>query len=234
MPAQPSQPMTTPSMSTIRIGDAPYDIAAVSKIPYIKSFIDFKSRADPLSTEFAHDAIPLFDIALKGIENGYRRCFRLLPANVLQYALLCETYDILGVHILRGQTIDYIIEGVKSNRGNYRPNSGHNKAAKAKARDAAFKLLYLILRGDFKDETRDPLKIFNAVLFLISDPITFKPNTREVVRAAWRTRFIASKEQIRRLDRQEETNAVKQAAKQAADDNGDITTDEEKYNEGFR
>lgn len=72
------------------------------------------------------------------------------------------------------------------------------------------------------------------MLFLISDPITFKPNTREVVRAAWRTRFVASKKQIRELNRQEETNAVKQAAKQAADDNGDITTDGEKYNEGFR
>lgn len=43
-----------------------------------------------------------------------------------------------------------------------------SKGDKLKARDVAFKLLYLILLREFKDKIQDSAKVFNAVLYLVS------------------------------------------------------------------
>ena len=93
-----------------------------------------------------------------------------------------------------------------------------------KARDTAFKLLDLILSGDFKDEMRDGAKVLNAVLYLVSHAATFKWRTRNVVRAADEERFVISIKQTAGLDRW----GKKEAAKLAVEDAGDVTTEEEK------
>jgi hypothetical protein len=90
-----------------------YDID-VSKIPYLSSFVDFQANAQPQSIDFVHDPIPLFDIALKGIESGYRQCFRSLPADLSQHRVLCETYDYLRIDVLGGQSINEIFNDLKS------------------------------------------------------------------------------------------------------------------------
>ena len=72
-------------------------------IPYLSSFVRFQRLAQPQSTDFIHQDIPLFDIALKGLESGYRQCFRSLRNDIPQYRTLCETYDFLGVDVLGGQ-----------------------------------------------------------------------------------------------------------------------------------
>ena len=81
----------------------------------------------------------------------------------------------------------------------------------------------MILLGDFKNETRDSAKVFNAVLYLVSHSATFKWRTRRVVRAAYEERFVISTKQIARLDEWEK----KDAAKLAVEDAGDVTTEEE-------
>jgi hypothetical protein len=73
-----------------------YDID-VSKIPYLSSFVDFQANTQPQSTEFVHGPILLFNVALKGIESGYRQCFRSLPADLSQHHILCDTYDFLRI-----------------------------------------------------------------------------------------------------------------------------------------
>lgn len=74
----PSQSLATattgPSQTAITIGDKQYEID-ISKFPYLSSFVDFQKNINPEATEFIHDAIPLFDVALKGITSGYRQCF---------------------------------------------------------------------------------------------------------------------------------------------------------------
>ena len=113
---------------------------------------------------------------------------------------------------------------MKSGQNDYdREERREIKGDKSKARDTAFKLLYMILRGDFKDEARDSAKVFNAVLYLVSHSATFKWRTRKVVRAAYEERFVISTKQTARLDQWEK----KDAAKLAVEDAGDITTDEE-------
>jgi hypothetical protein len=200
-----------------------YDID-VSKIPYLSSFVDFQANAQPQSIDFVHDPIPLFDIALKGIESGYRQCFRSLPADLSQHRVLCETYDYLRIDVLGGQSINEIFSDLKSGQGDYdREERREIRGDKSKARDTAFKLLYLVLLGEFADETKDSVKVFNAVLYLVSHAATFKWRTRSVVRAAYEERFVVSAKQKAGLDKWEK----KDTAKLAVEDTGDVTTEEE-------
>lgn len=225
--SEPSQSTTTPASpkTAIRIGDVHYDIE-VSKIPYLASFVDFRANAQPQTTEFVHDPIPLFDVALKGIESGYRHCFRSLPAELSQHHTLCDTYELLCVDVLGGQSINEIFNDLKSGKSDYEieyKRSREIKGNKSMARDTAFKLLYLILLGEFKDKAKDSAKMFNAVLFVVSHSGTFKWRTRSVVRAAYEERFVISAKQRARLDQWEKTDA----AKLAAEDAGDVTTEDE-------
>lgn len=190
----------------------------------MSSFVDFQANAQPLSTEFVHEPIPLFDKALKGLESGYRQCFRSLPPDLSQHHILCETYDYLRIDVLGGQSIDEIFSDLKSGQSDYdRDERRTINGNKSKARDAAFKLLYTILLGDFKDETKDSVKVFNAVLYLVSHSATFKWRTRSVVRAAYEERFVLSSKQKAALDKWEKTDATKLAEEDA----GDVTTEEE-------
>ena len=108
-----------------------------------------------------------FDVALKGIESGYRQCFRSLPADLSQHRILCDTYDFLRVDVLGGQSINEILRDLKSGRSDYdREERREIKGDKSKARDTAFKLLYLIFLRDFKDEMQDSAKIFNAAMLV--------------------------------------------------------------------
>jgi len=211
------------STTTIRIGNVHYDID-VSKIPYLLSFVDFQANAQPQSTELVHDSIPLFDVALKGVESGYRQCFRSLPADLSQHRILCDTYDFLRVDVLGGQSNHEIFRDLKSGQSDYdREERREIKGDKSKARDTAFKLLYLILLRDFKNEMQDSAEVFNAVLYLVSHAATFKWRMRSVVRAAYEERFVISTKQTAGLDKWEK----KDTAKLAVEDAGDVTTEEE-------
>ena len=199
-----------------------YDID-ITRIPYLSSFVSFQANAQPQSTELIHEPILLFDIAVKGIESGFRQCFRSLPADLSQYHTLCDTYRFLQVDVLSGYTIDKIFNDLKSGACDYdREERREIKGDKSKARDTAFKLLYLILLEDFMDEIKDSAKVFNAVLYLVSHSATFKYRTRSVVRAAYEERFVVSAKQTAALDKWEK----KDPAKLAVEDAGDATTEE--------
>lgn len=197
----------------------------VARIPYLSSFIDFRTHAQPKSKVFVHGPIPLFDIALKGIESGYRHCFRSLPPDLSQHHTLCNTYHFLNVDILGGQSINEIFSDLKSGKSEYELEYKRYREVrgnKSKARDTAFKLLYLILLGDFNDEIKDSAMVFNAVLFVVSHSGTFKWRTRTVIRAAHEERFVISTNQRTRLDQWKKGDA----AKLVVEDDGDVTTEE--------
>lgn len=187
----------------LKIGDISYDIN-LSMIPYLRSFVDFQQKAQPQVSKFDHGAIPLFGVALKGIEMGYRHCLRSLPADVSQYHTLCETYDFLGVDVLGQQSIDDIFVDLRACKTTYGLDYKRYRAVKgnkAIARDAAFRLMFLMINGKFHDEIKDCAKVYNAVLFVVSHPGTFKWRTRTLVLAAYKERFIITPKQRARLDR---------------------------------
>lgn len=205
--------------ATIRIGDMAYSIN-VSKMPYLASFIRLQKVTQPEATEFIHEPINLFDVALKGLESGYRQCFRSLPTDLTQYRTLLDTYEFLNVDILCGLSIDDVIAHLKLGKADYDPDEGRSiPGNKSLARDTAFQLLYLILRAQFADETKDSMKLFNAVMFVVSHPGTFKYRTKRVVRVAYEERFRLTTKQRARLDQWEK--------REATNDTTDATTEEE-------
>lgn len=162
------------------------------------------------------------------MEFGFRQCFRSLPPDLAEHHALCETYEFLCIDVLGGQSLNEIIGGLKTGKKDHKRMDKLLKSIKAdrsKARDAAFKLLYLILRGEFEDETKDSTKVYNALMFIISHTHTFQSRTRKVVRAAYEERFVVSVKQGADLDKGKRPNAA-QLAKEDEDED-DVTTEEE-------
>ncbi|KXG54471.1 uncharacterized protein PGRI_076150 [Penicillium griseofulvum] len=201
---------TNSRKTRLRIGDTFYNVD-ISTIPYLSAFVRFQGVSQPQKTEFIHGSIALFDVALRGLESGYRQCFRSLRDDIPQYHTLCETYDFLGVDVLGGQSIDDIFADLKACKPDYQLEYKRYrvvKGDKSRARDAAFRLLFVIIRGEFSDEQKDPAKVYNAVLFIVSHPGTFKQDTRIAVRSVYEERFVVSKKQRSQLDRWRKGNTT--------------------------
>lgn len=172
------------------------------------------------STEFVHEHINLFDVSLKGVDSGYRQCFRSLPIGLSQYRSLFETYNFLGVDVLSGMSLDDVIANLKAGKADYdRDERRSISGNKSLARDTAFQLLQLMLCAPLEDETKERMKLFNAVMFVVSHPGTFKHRTKRVVRDAYEARFGLTAKQRQRLDHWDKKDAVS--------DEPDATTEEE-------
>lgn len=177
------------SKAIITIGGVNYSITA-SKIPYLESYIRLQKASRPQASEIVHGPINLFDVALKGVESGYRQCFRCLPTNLSQYRALFQTYKFLDVDILSNLFIDQVIANLKVGRADYDPEERRQiPGNKGLARDTAFQLLYLILHPQYTDDTKDKMKLFNAVMFVVSHPGTFKYRTQRMIRVAYEEQF---------------------------------------------
>jgi hypothetical protein len=207
------------SKTKIRIGDMEYSVH-LSKIPYLASFVQLQRITQPEATEFIHEPIDLFDVALKGVESGCRQCFRSLPTDLSQHRTLFETYKFLKVDILCGLSIDEVIANLKLGKADYDPDERRPiPGNKRLARDTAFQLLYVILYAQLEDETKDSMKLYNAVMFVVSHPGTFKYRTKRVIRLAYDERFRPTMKQRMRLDQWEKGEAANRET--------DVTTEEE-------
>ena len=192
----------------------------IIKIPYLASFVQLQKVAQPKVTEFIHEPINLFDVALKGLESGYRHCFRSLSTNLSQHRTLFETYKFLQVDVLSGLSTDEVFANLRMGKEDYDPVERRTISGnKSLARDTAFQLLYLILHGQSGDETKQRMKLFNEVMFVVSHPRTFKYRTKRVIRIAYQDRFEVTTKQRARLDHWEKG--------EAADNTTDVTTEEE-------
>ncbi|KAB8202240.1 hypothetical protein BDV34DRAFT_237091 [Aspergillus parasiticus] len=172
------------SKTELKIGHSLYHVG-LSMIPYLESCVRFDFTSRPHGSEYTHSDIPLFDTALKGLESGYRFCFRPLPVDPAQYHVIWETYDFLRVDVLGGQTIDRIFVDLRACKTDY--GLDHKR--------------YRAIKANFKDEERDSAKVYNAMLFVLFHPGTFKPRTRTMVCAAYEERFVVSYRQKATLDR---------------------------------
>ncbi|KAJ6016511.1 hypothetical protein N7540_011102 [Penicillium herquei] len=191
------------SKTRLKIGDHFYDVD-ISKIPYLSAFVSFQRLSRPQNPDLIHGDIALFDVALRGLELGYRQCFRALKGDIAQYHILCETFHFLGLDVLAGQSVDEIFADLRACKTDYELDYKRYRAVKgdkSQARDAAFQLLFMIIRGEFRDEKKDSVKVYNAVLFIVSHPGTFKQGTRTAVRSVFEERFVVSKKQQIQLDR---------------------------------
>ena len=119
--------------------------------------------------------------------------------------------------------MDELVKDLKAGKTEYdlKYNYTTTKGDKTKARDAAFQFLYLLLLGQFQDEQKASVKIYNAVLFVVSHPATFHPRPRATIRLAFDERFIPTEKQRAALDRWDKKFA------DYGQDEEDVTTSEE-------
>lgn len=208
--------------TTIRIGDVNYNVD-LSKFPYLASFVQRQKIAHPEATEFIHDPIELFAVALEGVESGYRQCLQSLPTNVSQYRILFETYKFLQVDVLGGLSLDEVVANVEVGIGkaNYGDSEDQTPLSSDKplADDSAFQLLCLILHAQPGADDKDHVKIFDAVMFVVSHPGTFEYRTKRVVRLAYDETFTPTLKQRAKLDQWENI--------EAADSGPEVPTEQE-------
>jgi len=219
--------MATAGRVDIEVGGKPYNISTTS-IPYFASYTDFQCHSGQAAEK--HNDIPLFETAYQGVENGFRNCFRKLGTDITEYHTLCDTLDLLCIDTLGGRSIDAISQDLKSGKGVYESNYRrpvYVKANKAIARDSSFRLLCLILRVEFEDETQTRQKIYNAVLFVVSHRAIFKHHARKTIRAAYEERFYVSEKQRANLEKWPMT----EPGTGAAWSDHDVTTEESSVDE---
>ena len=137
---------------------------------------------------------------------------------IAAYRPLFETYKFLKVDVLSGMSINEVIANLKAGKADYDPEGRSISVNKSLARDTAFQLLYLILHTQFEDKSKDSMNLFNAVLFVVSHPGTFKYRTKRVTRLAYEERFRLTTKQKARLDQWEKGETVNNAT--------DVTTEE--------
>lgn len=193
--------MIAPERIDIEVGGKPYNVSTTS-IPYFASYSGFQCHSRQAADK--HGDIPLFDAAYRGVESGFRHCFRKLGTDLTDYSTLCDTLDLLCIDTLGGRSIDAISQDLKSGKGWYdtdykRPI--YVNGNKTTARDSSFRLLYLLLKAELEDETKTRQKMYQAVLFIVSHRRIFKHHARKTIRAAYEERFPVSEKQRANLDK---------------------------------
>ncbi|PPJ57990.1 hypothetical protein CBER1_11868 [Cercospora berteroae] len=118
------------------------------------------------------------------------------PYLMALFQQLCNTYGFLRVDVLEGQSLDDLIINIKAGK---RELDLGEKGDKRLARDSAFRLVYYILTGESHFTKRESDQIYNAVLYIVSHPGTFKHKARNIVRAVYEDRFQCSAKQMARL-----------------------------------
>jgi hypothetical protein len=122
-----------------------------------------------------HGDIPFFDIINYSVQNGFRHVFRRMPHQLVDYHVLCETLDFLGVDVAQQQKLKDVVKELKTGYDDYdREERRVIKGSKGATRDAAFRLLYLFLVGAFQSDVRDGNIAYNAVLYIVSHRRIFK------------------------------------------------------------
>ena len=193
--------MAAPERIEIEVGPKLYNISTI-KIPYFASYLDFQCHSGQTSKK--HNEIPFFEAAYQGVERGLRHCFRNLDPDITAYHTLCDTLDFLCIDTLGGRSVDVVIEDLKSGKGRYEVDYKRPlfiRGNKAIARDSCFRLLYLISRLEFEDNTKASQQINQAVVFVVSHRAIFKYRARKAIRAAYEDRFTVSKKQTANLNR---------------------------------
>lgn len=186
----------------IKIGGSEH-LVDVTKIPYIESFVRFQVRSGQSTTPLpVHDDIPFFDIINYSVQKGYRNFFRRMPPQLSDYHVLCETLEFLAIDIPQRRKLQEIFNDMRAGKNDWDPEERREiRGSRSVARDAAFRLLYLFVLGEFESEVRDRNIAYQAVLFVVSHRGIFKYRARKMIREAFEERFEISDKQRKELDK---------------------------------
>ncbi|KAI1657673.1 hypothetical protein F4813DRAFT_389408 [Daldinia decipiens] len=223
--ATPPRKLSEVSSVKIQVGETEH-LVNINDFPYFKAFIDFQQKSGQDTTPVpTHGDIPFFDVINYGVSNGFRHFFRRMPVQLSDYHTLCETLEFLAIDVLAGQKLRDIMNDLRKCKSDYDYDGTEIKGLKSIARDAAFRLLYIFLLGEFESEIRDRAMAYNTALFVLSHPGTFKQRTRKMVREAFEERFLVTEKQKKGLDEW----PISDASKDIEDLEEGSTTDEDSY-----
>lgn len=205
----------------ISVGGTSYMIDT-AKLPYFRSYLSFQTAA---GQELVHKDIAYFDAIFAGIDKGYRLFLRQIPPTLEAHYELWQSLEYLCIDVLGGITLDNIGRDLKAGATMYEDEGRRGyitrRGNRELARDSAYLLVYKMLAGEFGNEVKDAVKVYNLVLYVVSHPSVFRANTRIMVRAAFGERFSASSKQISNLDK------WPVLGKSGWEETQDLTTEEE-------
>ncbi|KAI0460044.1 hypothetical protein F5B21DRAFT_127983 [Xylaria acuta] len=199
--AKPALPNTVPKTLTavIKVGETTYEGIDFKVMPYFKTYWEAQLRSgQDSSIPLRHTSIPFFDEVVRGLAKGPREFFRLMPTRLSNYRELCNTLKFLGVDVLENRTFRHIMHDFRYGTDNWDPDGRVDKTV---ARDAAFRLLYMFLSDGIVSETRDKVMAYNAALFVVTHPRTFRYRARKMVRWAFEERFGLTDKQRTNMDK---------------------------------
>ncbi|KAF9774682.1 hypothetical protein IL306_007295, partial [Fusarium sp. DS 682] len=180
---------------TVIMGGKSY-IVDPSTIPHFKYLMVSRPPGSE-KTPFIHSDIPFFEAINYSVQNGLRNLFRRMPHQLRDYRTLCDTIDSLGIDVRQGLNLRDIIKLLKVESDDYDPEERRViKSSKTGARDAAFRFIYLLLKGGPSSQslssssslalsTQDRAVAYNAVSYVVSHRRIFGYRTRKIVREAF-------------------------------------------------
>ncbi|KAI1820791.1 hypothetical protein F4861DRAFT_533447 [Xylaria intraflava] len=130
--------------------------------------------------------IPFFAEVVLGLSKGLRQFFRLMTTRLTDYHVLCNTLELLRVDILGARSLRHIMGDFRSGKGEDSDSDGYSvHGLKNRARDSAFRLLYMFLSKVPRSGPLDKNMAYNAALFVISHRGIFRYRTRWMVLEAF-------------------------------------------------
>lgn len=174
----------------------------------------------PIGTPFASD----MEYAIR---KGPRQFFCRLPGNLSNYRFICQQLKSLSPEavskVLARISFTYkdIMADFRLGKSDYDPDERREiDGVKTVARDAAFRLVYMLLSGDARAEDRNAA--YNATFFVVSHSRIFGARTRRMVREAFEDRFSVTGKQRSMMDKFSKTGIVEDV-----DGGEDETTEED-------
>ncbi|KAK4460748.1 hypothetical protein QBC42DRAFT_271706 [Cladorrhinum samala] len=181
-----------------QLGETPAQDSGKVKCGNLTTKEEVSKLLIPAGTPFASD----MEYA---IQKGPRQFFVRLPGNISDYHLVCQQLKSLPVEtldkVLKGWsfTLKEIMADFQKGKEDWDPEERQTIGGfKTVARDAAFRLVYMLLSG--QAEAQDKAMAYNAAFFVVSHSRIFGVRTRQMVRAAFDDRFSETPKQRAMMD----------------------------------
>lgn len=176
-----------------------------------------------------NDNMPFADVIDYGVRKGFRQIIRRMPTRLADYHTLCEDLKSRGIDVLAGRKLRDIMEDMRRGKDDWDPDERRKIGGlKGLARDAAFRLLFILILGEPESEARDQNMAYNATTFVVSHRRIFRYRTRKMVREAFEERYPnISEKQRKGLDKWPISDPSLGTSRE--EDEEDLTTEEEYY-----
>ncbi|KAB5583424.1 hypothetical protein GE09DRAFT_1182157 [Coniochaeta sp. 2T2.1] len=206
-PANPGLIQT--SLVTMKIGAKHYTLD-VKRFPYLEAYLSFlrHSGRDIVNHLPTHPDLPFFDVALHGLNHGFRQVFDLMPPDISAYISLCDTLELIAPDLLGGLKLIDIFHCLRCGKAVLDEEGRVVRSANERvALTFASRLVYMFVVDEFESEHEDELRrrcdakraadlAFESTMWVLTHEKVFGWKVRRVVRDAFEERFVVTRKQL--------------------------------------